>query len=110
MQPWAKLIVIATILGAVGDGRASGGCDVILMQQYRDCVRVVESLRPSKSVRARMFAYDGSEYSATQASWMKSQLREFGRLCASGLVGDRVQAVGALHAVQELIRSHRNSV
>jgi hypothetical protein len=42
------------------------GCDAASMQQYRDVVRIVDSLRPDKAGQARVFASDGSEFNAGQ--------------------------------------------
>jgi len=41
---------------------ASQSCDRSFTEQYRDCVRIVDSLRPDKGGQARVFAPDGSEF------------------------------------------------
>jgi hypothetical protein len=83
------------------------GCDAASMQQYRDVVRIVDSLRPDKAGQARVFASDGSEFNAGQASWMKGRLRKFARLCAISSPEDRAEAAGILAEVQDLLKSHQ---
>jgi ATP-dependent protease HslVU (ClpYQ) peptidase subunit len=73
-------------------------------------VRIVDSLRPDKTGQARVFAADGSEFTAGQVLWMKGQLRKVAALCATGAAGDQAEATRLLAQVRELIRSHqRNS-
>ena len=80
------------------------------MQQYRDCVHIVGSLRPEKAGQARVFAYDGSEYTGGQAIWMQGQLRKFERLCASSSAADKAEAARILTEVEALLKSrHSNS-
>jgi len=85
---------------------AEGACDKT-SKEYRDCVRLVDSLRPDKAGQMRVFAADGSEFNGGQVMWMKGQLRKFDRLCASGAPGDQAEAAKVLAGVQELLESHR---
>ena len=75
-------------------------------QQYKECVRLVDSLRPDKGGQARVFAADGSEFTAGQALWMRGQLRKVARLCASGLPAEQEEAGRILAEVHELLQSH----
>ena len=87
----------------------AAGCDPLLMQQYRECSRVVDTLRPEKSGQQRVFASDGSEYTAGQALWMRGQMRKVERLCADGSQASQAQAAQTLAAIEELIRTHQHS-
>jgi hypothetical protein len=93
---------------AAATSHAADNCQSAL-QGYRDCVRLVDSLRPDKAGQARVFAVDGSEFTAGQAQWMKGQLRKVDRLCARSGPGDQEEAARVLAAVQELIRSHHRA-
>jgi hypothetical protein len=86
---------------------ADGGCDTASIQQYHDCIRIVDSLRPDKAGQARVFASDGSEFTAGQAQWMKGRLRKVERLCAHGSASDRAEAAKTLAEVQDLLKSHQ---
>jgi hypothetical protein len=99
------LSAIATMTGA----HAANLCDGTSSSQYRDCVRIVDSLRPDKAGQARVFAADGSEFTAGQALWMKGQLRKVARLCASGTAGSQAEAARILAEVGALLKSHQRS-
>src|ERR1700742_627894 len=96
----ALLLVAATAV-------AEGACDAASMQQYRDCLQIVDSLRPDKTGQQRVFARDGSEFTAGQAIWMQKQLRKVERLCAHNAVADQVEAAKVLADVQQLLRAHQ---
>jgi len=91
------------LLGVIA--RAQAPCDSAT-QQYKDCVRLVDSLRPDKAGQARVFAADGSEFTAGQALWMQAQLRKVDRLCASARPEDRAQATQILTDISRLLQSH----
>jgi hypothetical protein len=103
-------VLILTAAGclAAATSHAANNCQSAL-QGYRDCVRLVDSLRPDKAGQARVFAIDGSEFTAGQAQWMKGQLRKVDRLCARGGPGDQEEAARVLAAVRELLRSHHRA-
>jgi hypothetical protein len=106
----SRFIVGIAAVAATSACWADGTCDAALMQQYRDCAHVVGSLRPEKAGQARVFAYDGSEYTGGQAIWMQGQLRKFERLCGSNSAGDKAEAARVLMEVQALLKSrHSNS-
>jgi mannose/cellobiose epimerase-like protein (N-acyl-D-glucosamine 2-epimerase family) len=86
--------------------RAEAPCGMA-SQQYKDCLRLVDSLRPDKGGQARVFAADGSVFSASQAVWMQAELRKVARLCASDRAADQAEAVRILAEVSDLLRSHR---
>jgi hypothetical protein len=84
---------------------ANAACDQ-RNAQYRDCVRLVDSLRSDKAGQMRVFAADGSEFNAGQVLWMKGQLQKYARLCAHGGAGEEAEAVKVLAGVRQLLDSH----
>jgi hypothetical protein len=88
-------------------GRAAIGCDVAAAEQYRHVESIVASLRPEKPGQMRVFAADGSEFNAGQASWMKARLRQYAQLCAHGSPEDLAEAAKILTEVQDLLKSHQ---
>jgi hypothetical protein len=83
---------------------ADSECDAALTRQYRNCARIVDSLRPDKAGQARVFALDGSEFTAGQALWMRGQLRRVDRACAHG---DQAEAERVLAELSEVIKAHQ---
>jgi hypothetical protein len=81
-------------------------CDDKLLSSLHDCERVVGSLRPEKVSQMRVFASDGSEFTAGQAQWMKGQLRLIAADCTSGNIAD---ASRRLAEVQELLSEHHRA-
>jgi hypothetical protein len=108
MIPSRVLFVCLALCSAASVSYAAHPCDET-QQEYRDCMRLVASLRPEKPGQMRVFAADGSEFSAGQVQWMKGQLRKFERLCASGSPGDAAEAAKVLAAVEDLLKSHQRS-
>lgn len=88
-------------------GHAAIGCDAAATEQYQHVERIVASLRPEKPGQMRVFAADGSEFNAGQASWMKARLRKYAQLCAHGSPEDRAEAARILAEVQDLLKSHQ---
>ena len=105
----SKAIVLAAVACLTTSVYAGSPADSAASQQYRDCMRIVDSLHPDKAGQARVFTRDGSEFTAGQASWMKGQLRKVTRLRASGAAGDQEEATRLLAEVRELIRSHQRN-
>jgi hypothetical protein len=78
-------------------------CSPMLSKQYANAQRIVDSLKPDKPGQVRVFASDGSEYTAGQALWMKGQLRSVLQACAQA---DETAAAAGLHGVTDLLSSH----
>jgi hypothetical protein len=55
----------------------------------------------------RVFALDGSEFTAGQARWMQGRLHKVEEACVRG---DQVRAVQLLAEVQELLKSHHKAL
>jgi hypothetical protein len=107
MLPKAMVLVVVACLTI--PAYAGSPSDGVGSQEYRDCMRIVDSLHPDKAGQARVFARDGSEFTAGQALWMKGQLRKVARLHASGAASDQEEARRLLAEVRELIRSHQRN-
>jgi hypothetical protein len=75
-------------------------CDPGFSTTLRASERLVDSLQPAKPGLARVYAADGSEFTAGQALWLKGQMREIRKACAQGHPAD---AAGRLKSVQELL-------
>jgi hypothetical protein len=101
-----KKVLVAAALLLAATAQAETLCGMS-SQQYKDCVRLVDSLRPDKGGQARVFAADGSEFTAGQALWMQDQLRRVTRLCATGRAADQAEAARIIAEVSDLLRSHR---
>jgi hypothetical protein len=106
----SRVVIVVTVAClAASAAYADSGCDSATVQRYRACARIVDSLRPDKGGQARVFATDGSEFTAGQAQWMQGRLREVQRLCAHGSAGDQAEAARLLSEVQDLLKSHQRS-
>jgi hypothetical protein len=103
----SKALVGTTALLIATVGFAAIGCDESATEQYRHAERIVDSLRPEKPGQMRVFAADGSEFNAGQASWMKARLRKYAQLCAHGGPQDLAEAAKILAEVQDLLKSHQ---
>jgi len=85
---------------------SQASCAPQLSEQLTGAQRIVDSLRPDKPGQMRVFASDGSEYTAAEALWMKGQLRSVTRACAQG---DETSATSTLGGVTELLKAHHAS-
>jgi hypothetical protein len=82
-------------------------CSTPLATKLASTERVVDSLRPEKPGQIRVFASDGSEFTAGQALWMKGQVRSALQACTQG---DEASAASSLHDVSDLLNAkHRTS-
>jgi len=100
------LASVALMLGSTAYAAGTVGCDEKLTNALNECQRIVGSLRADKAGQMRVFASDGSEFTAGQAQWMKGQLRLVAKACADGDVAD---ATRRLADVQELLQEHHRS-
>jgi hypothetical protein len=103
----SKVLVGTAALLIATVGHAAIGCDASATEQYHHAERIVDSLRPEKPGQMRVFAADGSEFNAGQASWMKARLRKYAQLCAHGSPEDLAEAAKILAEVQDLLKSHQ---
>jgi hypothetical protein len=102
----SRFLSCIVVACAVSLSCAAEGCDASFTEQYHDCVRVVDSLRPDKGGQARVFAVDGSEFTAGQARWLQGQLHKVAEACARG---DQAQGAQLLAEAQELLKSHHRA-
>jgi hypothetical protein len=98
-------IAIAMVVAVLGGttAYADSGCAGPLMREFHESERIVGSLRPDKPGQVRVYASDGSEFTAGQSQWMRGQLNEVGRACVRG---DSAAAARLLAGVQQLIDAH----
>ena len=85
---------------------ARAGCSRELTASFIGAERLVDSLRPEKAGVARVFAYDGSEYTAAEALWMKGKLRTVLSECNHS---DEAHAQPDLNQVLSLVRAHHRN-
>ena len=99
--------IYPTLLSAVSlvsNAYAAGSaCDDTLSNSLHQCERIVGSLRPDKAGQMRVFAFDGSEFTAGQAQWMKGQLKLVVEACDHG---DSAEANRVLTEVQRMLSEH----
>jgi hypothetical protein len=101
-----KFLSCILVACGVSLSQAAVDCDASFTEQHRDGVRIVDSLRPDKGGQARVFAVDGSEFTAGQARRMQGQLHMVAEACVRG---DQAQAAQLLAEVQELLKSHHRA-
>jgi hypothetical protein len=98
--------IVGSIYMLASSPMAHAECSPGLTAEIVSAERIVDSLRPDKAGQMRVFAIDGSEYSAGQANWMKGQMRFVLRACARG---DEAPAAATLRSVQDVLNAHRKS-
>src|SRR5580700_6529271 len=102
----SKFLSCILVVCAVSLSHAAESCDASFTQQYHERARIVDSLRPDKGGQLRVFAPDGSEFTAGQARWMQGQLHQVEEACVRG---DQMRAAQLLAEVQQLLKSHRKA-
>jgi hypothetical protein len=103
----ALFSVVASTCLLAASTLAHASCSTTLTEQFAGTNRIVDSLRPDKPGQMRVFASDGSEFTAGQALWMKGQLRSVQQACVQG---DEVSAASSLHGVTDLLRAHHRAL
>lgn len=104
----SKKVLIPLVVACIGSPLLHAGepCETEFTRKWRDCERIVGVLRPEKAGQLRVFAADGSEFTAGQVMWMKGQLRLVERACARG---DQADAARLLTEVRDLVEAHRRA-
>ena len=104
----SKKVLIPLVVACIGSPLLHAGesCEAELTRKWRDYEHIVTMLRPEKAGQLRVFAADGSEFTAGQAMWMKGQLRAVEYSCARG---DQADAGRVLAEVRELVKAHRRA-
>ena len=93
---------LAMLLLVSMTARANGTCDPATTSELHTLQRLAHSIRVDKPGLPRVYALDGTEFTAGQALWMKGQLREVEAACVRS---DRADAAQRLETVQELVRA-----
>jgi hypothetical protein len=94
------IVALGTMVATPG---LSLACDAAFSRSLEPQQRLSDSLRIDKPGLARVFAADGSEFTAGQALWLKGRLRALQAACARG---SPIDAAAALGAVRDLIAEH----
>jgi hypothetical protein len=104
----SKNVLIPLMVACIGSPLLHAGesCETEFTRKWRDCERIVDMLRPEKAGQLRVFAADGSEFTAGQVMWMKGQLRLVEHACARG---DQADAARLLTEVRDLVEAHRRA-
>jgi hypothetical protein len=101
---WIALLAASALMMPGAHAADGASCDGKLTSQLAECERIVGSLRPDKAGQMRVFASDGSVFTAGQAQWMKEQLKLAAQSCSDG---DGQQASHRLAQVQQLLKEHQ---
>jgi len=78
-----------------------------LAKSLREMEHVANSLHMDKPAQARVFAFDGTEYTSAEALWIKAHVRAARRALAGN---DMKDAIHELDLVTATLRSHGSSV
>jgi hypothetical protein len=105
VKPFAvAALIIGIVLGGASSSAFASQCDQPMLDSLSSVQHIVWSLRSDKPGQLRVFSADGREFTAAQARWLQSQVREIDNACNEGRP-DR--AVRGLMEVQQLIDQHR---
>ena len=96
------LSVVASTYLLASSTPAHANCSSALSDNFAGAERIVDLLRPDKPGQIRVFASDGSEFTAGQALWMKGQLRSALQACVQY---DDASAGSSLHKVIDLVNA-----
>jgi len=103
----ALLSVVASAYFLASPTLTYANCSTTFTEKLAGAGRIVDSLRPDKPGQMRVFASDGSEFTAGQALWMKGQLRSVLQACVQG---DETSAASSLHGVTDLLSTHHRAL
>ena len=104
-RPFAVL-AIGTMIATSAFGAANAACDENFAASLQECQRIVGSLHPDKATQMRVFATDGSEFTAGEAVWLKGQVRLITEACAKGQAAD---ASRRLVEIQKVLSEHHRA-
>ncbi len=104
-RPFVTLAT-ATLMATSAYGAANAACDDNFTAALHESQHIVGSLHPDKATQMRVFAADGSEFTAGQAMWLKRQVRLITEACASGQFDEASRRLGE---VQKVISEHHRA-
>ena len=99
--------VVASTCLLAASTLAHASCSTALTEKLAGAEGIVNSLRPDKPGQIRVFASDGSEFTAGQALWMKGQLRSVAEACAQD---KEVSAASSLSGVTDLLNARHHAL
>jgi hypothetical protein len=103
---YLSMLALGTLAASSAYAANGSACDGQLTASLQQAQHIVGSLHPDKPGQMRVFASDGSEFTAGQTQWMKGQLNRVSGACAQG---DAADAGERLAKVQELLSEHRRA-
>jgi hypothetical protein len=95
--------LLLSVMTRADIARADSHCDPTTAASIHQMQFLVDSIRIDKPGAARVYTADHSEFTAGQALWMKGQMLEIERACATG---DQADATRRLAAIQALVTTH----
>ena len=99
------ILLYAALLACVtAQADADTRCDSTMATSIHAAQLIVDSIRVDKPGLARVYAADGSEFTAGQALWMKGQMTDIEKACANG---NQSSAAERLTAIQDVVAAHR---
>ena len=102
---WSLAVIAAsTLISTVA--LASTGCSKDFNNRFQQSRQFVETLRPEKPGQMRVFAVDGSEFTASQVQWLRGRMRLIDAACVRG---DEGRAEQLLSGTRDLLQAHRRS-
>jgi hypothetical protein len=99
--------VVASTCLLASSTLAHASCSTPFTDRVASAARIVDSLRFDKPGQMRVFAFDGSEFTAGQALWMKGQLRSVAQACAQH---NEVSAASSLSGVTDLLNARHHAL
>jgi hypothetical protein len=97
--------VVATVC-LLASSLTYANCGPTFTERFASAAHIVNSLRPDKPGQVRVLAFDGSEYTAGEATWMKGRLHSALQSCARG---DESSAASSLRGVTSLLSAHHRA-
>jgi hypothetical protein len=95
--------LLASLTTRADIARADNRCDATTSAAIQRILPLVDSIRIDKPGLARVYAVDGTEFTAGEGRWMKAQVLEIEKACVSG---DQANAALRLAAIQSLVTAH----
>ena len=101
-----RLLLISTI-ALLSNAAVAAPIDSTLAKSLRETERLVSSLHMDKPAQMRVYAFDGTEYTSTEALWLKAHVQAARKALASNNTAD---AARELNMITAALKSHGSSV
>jgi len=100
----AVIVAVGLAISNMASAEPKTQCDQATVESLSTTRHLVQSLRADKPGQMRVFSADGLEFTASEASWLKSQVTLIERECQEGRAAEATQR---LSEVRQLIAQHR---